>query len=120
VARENGHADTIPSVAAKINAWLLTLPPGHVMLLALAIVRRADLLAPTVSSADVRRLHAGTNPFSRRIGAVGRVSRHWGSVAALDRVSIDIGPGQFTVLLGPSGCGKTTCLRIVAGFGNSI
>jgi sn-glycerol 3-phosphate transport system ATP-binding protein len=44
------------------------------------------------------------------------VSRHWGSVAALDRVSISVEPGRFTVLLGPSGCGKTTCLRIVAGL----
>jgi sn-glycerol 3-phosphate transport system ATP-binding protein len=44
------------------------------------------------------------------------VSRHWGSVAALDRVSLDVEAGRFTVLLGPSGCGKTTCLRIVAGL----
>jgi sn-glycerol 3-phosphate transport system ATP-binding protein len=44
------------------------------------------------------------------------VSRRWGTTAALDRISIDIQPGSFTVLLGPSGCGKTTCLRIVAGL----
>jgi sn-glycerol 3-phosphate transport system ATP-binding protein len=44
------------------------------------------------------------------------VSRHWGPVAALDRVSIHVEAGHFTVLLGPSGCGKTTCLRIVAGL----
>ena len=44
------------------------------------------------------------------------VSRHWGAMAALDRISIDVEPGRFTVLLGPSGCGKTTCLRIVAGL----
>lgn len=44
------------------------------------------------------------------------ISRHWGGATALDRVSIDIQPGSFTVLLGPSGCGKTTCLRIVAGL----
>jgi sn-glycerol 3-phosphate transport system ATP-binding protein len=37
-------------------------------------------------------------------------------MTALDRVSIDVAPGSFTVLLGPSGCGKTTCLRIVAGL----
>ena len=44
------------------------------------------------------------------------VSRHWGAAKALDRISIDVAPGSFTVLLGPSGCGKTTCLRIVAGL----
>jgi sn-glycerol 3-phosphate transport system ATP-binding protein len=44
------------------------------------------------------------------------VSRRWGIAAALERVSVNIAPGSFTVLLGPSGCGKTTCLRIVAGL----
>ena len=44
------------------------------------------------------------------------VSRRWGATSALDRVSIAVAPGSFTVLLGPSGCGKTTCLRIVAGL----
>ncbi len=44
------------------------------------------------------------------------VSRRWGATAALDRISLSVAPGSFTVLLGPSGCGKTTCLRIVAGL----
>jgi sn-glycerol 3-phosphate transport system ATP-binding protein len=44
------------------------------------------------------------------------ISRSWGSVRALDAISLAIAPGAFTVLLGPSGCGKTTCLRIVAGL----
>jgi len=44
------------------------------------------------------------------------VSRRWGNATALDRVSLNVNPGSFTVLLGPSGCGKTTCLRIVAGL----
>src|SRR5580698_4820219 len=44
------------------------------------------------------------------------VSRRWGTVAALDRIALDVAPGSFTVLLGPSGCGKSTCLRIVAGL----
>jgi sn-glycerol 3-phosphate transport system ATP-binding protein len=44
------------------------------------------------------------------------VSRRWGQTTALDRISLDIAPGSFTVLLGPSGCGKSTCLRIIAGL----
>ena len=44
------------------------------------------------------------------------VSKLWGQAVALDRISVDIAPGSFAVLLGPSGCGKSTCLRIVAGL----
>jgi spermidine/putrescine ABC transporter ATP-binding subunit len=44
------------------------------------------------------------------------VSKHFGDVQAVDRVSIDIAKGEFFSLLGPSGCGKTTLLRLLAGF----
>ena len=40
----------------------------------------------------------------------------YGSVRALDDVSLDIGDQEFFALLGPSGCGKTTLLRSLAGF----
>lgn len=35
---------------------------------------------------------------------------------ALDKVNLEIKPGEFFSLLGPSGCGKTTLLRIIAGL----
>jgi putrescine transport system ATP-binding protein len=44
------------------------------------------------------------------------VSKRFGSFAAVDGVSLDIGAGEFFALLGPSGCGKTTLLRMLAGF----
>jgi iron(III) transport system ATP-binding protein len=44
------------------------------------------------------------------------VSKRFGSVLALDRVSLEIQEGEFVFLLGPSGCGKTTLLRIIAGL----
>jgi multiple sugar transport system ATP-binding protein len=37
-------------------------------------------------------------------------------VAAVDGVSLEIGEGEFMVLVGPSGCGKTTLLRAIAGL----
>src|SRR5262252_3128890 len=44
------------------------------------------------------------------------VSRHFGSVVAVDSIDLSIAPGEFVTLLGPSGCGKTTTLRMVAGL----
>ncbi|MFH8801744.1 ABC transporter ATP-binding protein [Streptomyces sp. NPDC017936] len=37
-------------------------------------------------------------------------------VRVVDRLSMDIAPGEFLVLLGPSGCGKSTVLRMIAGL----
>ncbi len=44
------------------------------------------------------------------------VVKKFGSVSAVDGVSLDIHKGEFLTLLGPSGCGKSTTLNLVAGF----
>jgi NitT/TauT family transport system ATP-binding protein len=37
-------------------------------------------------------------------------------VVALERLNLEVWPGEFVSLLGPSGCGKSTALRIIAGL----
>ncbi len=44
------------------------------------------------------------------------VTKRFGSLTAVDNVTIGVSKGEFFSLLGPSGCGKTTLLRMLAGF----
>ncbi|HEY9344811.1 MAG TPA: ABC transporter ATP-binding protein, partial [Inquilinus sp.] len=44
-----------------------------------------------------------------------RICRSFGTVRALDEVSLSIAPGEIVCLVGRSGCGKSSLLRIIAG-----
>lgn len=44
------------------------------------------------------------------------VTKKFGELTVVDRISLEIAPGELFFLLGPSGCGKTTLLRCLAGF----
>src|SRR5215211_4327379 len=44
------------------------------------------------------------------------VTKKYGEVTAVHDFNLEIGDGEFMVLVGPSGCGKTTNLRMIAGL----
>jgi multiple sugar transport system ATP-binding protein len=44
------------------------------------------------------------------------VCKSFGKTEAVRELSLEIGDGEFVVLLGPTGAGKTTTLRLVAGL----
>ncbi|WP_448501838.1 ABC transporter ATP-binding protein [Sphingomonas sp.] len=44
------------------------------------------------------------------------VTKRYGATTIVDRLSLDVDPGELMVFLGPSGCGKSTLLRAIAGL----
>src|SRR5215210_2855862 len=48
--------------------------------------------------------------------ALAGVKRHYGEVAALAGVDLDVRDGEVVAVVGPSGCGKSTLLELVAGL----
>lgn len=47
---------------------------------------------------------------------IDNVTKRYGDVTIIDKLSLSVEHGEFFTLLGPSGCGKTTLLRMIAGF----
>src|ERR1700750_1111460 len=44
------------------------------------------------------------------------VHKRFGAAEVLKGINLEMGSGEFTVLVGPSGCGKSTLLNIIAGL----
>jgi multiple sugar transport system ATP-binding protein len=44
------------------------------------------------------------------------LTKRYGDITAVDDMNVDVGDGEFFVILGPSGAGKTTTLKSVAGL----
>ena len=71
--------------------------------------------APSPSSASAPDKVASGGERIPAIRAIG-LRKTYGDHIALERLSLDVWPGEFFTVLGPSGSGKTTTLRLIAGF----
>jgi branched-chain amino acid transport system ATP-binding protein len=47
---------------------------------------------------------------------VQNVSRHFGSLVAVNQVSMTVEPGELRAVIGPNGAGKTTFFNMISGF----
>ena len=47
---------------------------------------------------------------------VDNVSRHFGSLIAVDDISMTVAPGELRAVIGPNGAGKTTFFNMISGF----
>jgi putrescine transport system ATP-binding protein len=56
------------------------------------------------------------DPGAKPLVRFDAVTKRFGGVAAVDRLTLDIYDNEFFAMLGPSGCGKSTLLRMLAGF----
>jgi sulfonate transport system ATP-binding protein len=78
-----------------------------------ALPERPDMAAPDTAPPDTGAPGTGaTGPVVRVRG----LSRSFGANRVLDKLDLDIAPGEFVAMIGRSGSGKSTLLRALAGL----
>jgi spermidine/putrescine transport system ATP-binding protein len=86
----------------------VSLPPEH--------RPASQATAAPAAAAPATNVAAGGSADTTADVAILGVTKRFGAVTAVDRMTLSIARGAFYSLLGPSGCGKTTTLRMIAGF----
>lgn len=74
-----------------------------------------QLVAPRPAEHNGRAADLAALPYSVRVDQVVQIFERNGP-PVLDRIDLDVGPGEFVCLLGASGCGKSTLLSLIAGL----
>ncbi|CAN7516837.1 ABC transporter ATP-binding protein [Bosea sp. LjRoot237] len=78
---------------------------------------RPEVGGRRASPGSVRRdFQPWNDPAAKPLVEFRNVTKRFGTVVAVDRLSLSIHQREFFALLGPSGCGKTTLMRMLAGF----
>jgi len=75
------------------------------------------------SMSDQAALKSAQNQFDFviRVDNVSKVFQtpSQANLSALEKITLDVRPGEFVTVVGPSGCGKSTLLKLIAGFSAS-
>jgi branched-chain amino acid transport system ATP-binding protein len=72
-------------------------------------------LSPADSAVSARDLSIAAKPGSELL-RLERVSRHFGSLKAVENVSFAMQTGELRAVIGPNGAGKTTFFNLISGF----
>src|SRR5262249_56585447 len=77
--------------------------------------KQSEVAATTAGDPMRRGFAPWADPSVRPLVRFEAVTKRFGGVTAVDRLSLDIYAGELFALLGPPSCGKTTLLRMLAG-----
>jgi NitT/TauT family transport system ATP-binding protein len=78
-------------------------------------VRSTSLCGKTVIG-PIRQVECSTPKIQLQEVSLSYQADTGSELLALDRIDLDVHPGEFLCIVGPSGCGKSTLLHLIAGL----
>src|SRR5690348_15612825 len=78
-------------------------------------VRSTSLCGKTVI-VPIRQVEGSTPKIQLQEVSLSYQANTGSELLALDRIDLDVLPGEFLCIVGPSGCGKSTLLHLIAGL----